>query len=401
MKNMEVKTLAKRLKKMTSQKESNEDTLKNTSAFFIANTMIDGFSGYNQIDVHEKDRELTTFTTPWETFMYDKILFGLMNARETFQRAMDITFVGENDKFIVIYLDDLIVFSKSDDDHLKHLRQTFIKCQSYGLSLNHKKYHFYMQEGKLLGNIVSKEGIKINPQCVEVIEGISLPRNKKEIQSFLGKINFLRRFNPNFAEVVKDLTDMLKRDNEVKLSLEARYSFDQINKALGKAPMLIIPDYSKEILIFSFSYDNTIVVVLLQRNEHNQEQPIAFFSKSLRDCEFKYKIIEKQAYALVKALKTFRVYVLHSKIIAYAPSGTIKEVLNHPYTNGKRGKWIVKIQEYDLEIKPTKFIKVQGLTKLLEESNCKVLGTNQIVEIAEQPSVEFQETDLQQPSIKV
>jgi hypothetical protein len=113
-------------------------------------SMIDGFSGYNQIVVHEKDRELTAFTTPWGTFMYDKIPFGIMNAGATFQRAMDIAFVGERDKFVVIYLDDLTIFSKSDEDHLKHLKKTFIKCKKYGLSLNPKKSHFSMQEGKLL-----------------------------------------------------------------------------------------------------------------------------------------------------------------------------------------------------------------------------------------------------------
>jgi hypothetical protein len=93
-----------------------------------------------------------------------------------------------------------------------------------------------MQEGKLLGHIVSKEGVKIDPQRVEAIKVISLPRNKKDIQYFLGKINFLRRFIPNFAEVVKDLTDMLKKDSEVKWSSEARYSFDHIKKSLGEAP---------------------------------------------------------------------------------------------------------------------------------------------------------------------
>jgi hypothetical protein len=141
-------------------------------------SMIDGFSGYNQIVVHEKDRELTAFNTPWVTFMYDKIPFGLMNAGATFQRAMDITFVGEKDKFIVIYLDDLTIFSKSNDDHLKHLRQTFVKCKKYGLSLNPKKSHFVMQEEKLLGHIVSKEGVKIDPQRVEAIKIINMPRNK-------------------------------------------------------------------------------------------------------------------------------------------------------------------------------------------------------------------------------
>jgi hypothetical protein len=110
-------------------------------------SMIDVFSGYNQIVVHENDREKTVFTTPWGTFMYDKMPFGLMNAGATFQRAMDIAFVGEKDKFVVIYLDDLTIFSNSDAKHLEHLRQTFDKCRKFGLSLNPKKYHFPCKKG--------------------------------------------------------------------------------------------------------------------------------------------------------------------------------------------------------------------------------------------------------------
>jgi hypothetical protein len=179
-------------------------------------SMVDGFSGYNQIVVCESDKEKTTFTTPWGTFMYDKMPFGLMNAGATFQRAMDIAFVGERDKFLVIYLDDLTVFSKSDEDHIIHLKQTFEKCHKYGLSLNPKKSHFAMQEGKLLGHIVSLDGIRIDPKRVEALETLAIPRNVKEIQSFLGKINFLRRFVPNFAEIVKLITDMLRKNSEVK-----------------------------------------------------------------------------------------------------------------------------------------------------------------------------------------
>jgi len=95
--------------------------------------------------------------------MYDKMSFGLMNAGATFQRAMDISFVGEQDKFVVIYYDDLSVFSKSNEDHMIHLKQTFEKCRGFGLSLNPKKSHFAMQEGKLLGHIVSRNGIKRMP----------------------------------------------------------------------------------------------------------------------------------------------------------------------------------------------------------------------------------------------
>jgi hypothetical protein len=107
-------------------------------------SMIDGFSGYNQIYVLPEDRENTTFTTPWGTFMYAKIPFGLMNARETFQRAMDITFVGERDNFLVIYMDEIKIFSKSDKEHGQDLRKVFSKCRRFGLSLNPKKSLFSM-----------------------------------------------------------------------------------------------------------------------------------------------------------------------------------------------------------------------------------------------------------------
>ena len=105
-------------------------------------SMMDGFSGYNQVAVLPKDQKKTAFTTPWGTFMYARMPFGLINAEATFQRAMDIAFVGEQDKFLVVYLDDITVFSKSDTEHIEHLRRTFEKCRRYGLSLNPQKYLF-------------------------------------------------------------------------------------------------------------------------------------------------------------------------------------------------------------------------------------------------------------------
>ena len=117
-------------------------------------SMLDGFSGYNKILVHPQDYEKTAFTTPWGTFMYSKIPFGLMNAGATFQRAMDIAFSEEKDKFVVIYLDDINVFSRSDKKHLHHQERVFLKCMKFGISLNPKKSHFALGEGKLLGHII-------------------------------------------------------------------------------------------------------------------------------------------------------------------------------------------------------------------------------------------------------
>ena len=144
-------------------------------------SFIDGFSGYNQIVVHPDDKENTSFTTPWGTFMYEKMPFVLMNVGATFQREMDIDFIGEKDKFVLIYLDDIIVFSSNHELHLHHLRRTFLKCRRYGISLNPKKSNFALKEGKLLGHIVSVDGVKIDPKRVEAIKNLSLPRSKKDI----------------------------------------------------------------------------------------------------------------------------------------------------------------------------------------------------------------------------
>jgi len=137
---------------------------------------------------------------------------------------MDISFVGEKDKFIFIYLDDMTFFSKTDEYHIKHLRRTFVKCRKFGLSLNPKNSYFSMTKGKILGHRVSKEGVKIDPERVEAIKNVAIPRNIKEIQSFLGRNNFLRRFVPN-CKMVRHITNMLKKTYEVKWNPEATKYF--------------------------------------------------------------------------------------------------------------------------------------------------------------------------------
>jgi hypothetical protein len=365
-------------------------------------SFIDGFSGYNQIAVHPEDREKTAFTTPWGTFMYEKMPFGLMNAGATFQRAMDIAFIGEKDKFVLIYLDDITVFSSSHELHLQHLRKVFLKCRRYGISLNPKKSNFALKEGKLLGHIVSEEGVKIDPKRVEAIRNLSLPRSKKDIQSFLGTINFVRRFIGNFAELTKNITAMLKKDSEIKWTEAAKQSFSDIKEAITSAPVLISPDFSKVFYIFSFASNDTIAAVLLQKNIDDQEQPVAFFSKVLRDAETKYELLEKQAYALVKSLKAFRVYILQAKVIAFVPSSSVKDVLVQPDIDGKRSKWIARLIEFDVEIKPAKLVRGQGLAKLLAEENCRLLDINLMnIDAENVPSVEGKEGEKMQVSAHI
>eukprot|EP00253_Pinus_taeda_P029252 PITA_29252 len=287
-------------------------------------SLLDGFSGFNQILVHPNDQDKTTFTTPWGTFKYVKMPFGLKNAGATFQRAIDIAFSKEIHDFLVIYLDDLTPFSKSDQEHLKHLRKILITCRKYGISLNPKNSLFGLEEGKLLGHIISKDGIRIDPDRIQAILQIPHPRNIKELQTFLEKINFLRRFIPNLAELSRLLNNMLKKDSK--------------------------------------------------KDDQGNERPIAFFSRALRDAPLKYQVMEKQAYALFKAIKDFRIYILYSHVIAYVPSPIVKDILTQENLEGRRGKWIANILEFDT----TKLIKGQGLAKLMSETNFQAFDINQL-----------------------
>jgi transposase InsO family protein len=332
-------------------------------------SMLDGFSGYNQVLLKREDQLKTTFTTPWGTFMYLRMSFGLMNAGATFQRAMDFSFRDLIQKIIEIYQDDLTVVSKDRKDHLSHLRIVFERCRKYGISLNPKKSVFGIDEGKLLGHVASQGGVSIDPERVQSIKDVRPPANRKSLQSFLGKINFIRRFVPNFAERIKPLSALLKKDVAFRWDNKTNKSFEDIKDAISQAPVLINPDFSRDFIIFSFASQDTIAGVLMQKDVDDYEHPVAFMSKVLRDSELNYSITEKQAYALVKSLKHFRNYVGYNKIKAYVPYPAVKDVLSQQDCMGTRGKWVSKIQEYDLEIKPTKIIKGQGLAQMLTESN--------------------------------
>ena len=156
---------------------------------------------------------------------------------------------------------------------------------------------------------------------------------------------------------MKHITNMLRKDNGIKWIVEAKQSFVDIKKDLIEALVLVSPKFRKEFMIFLFASEHTIAGVLLQKNEQNLEQSIAFYNKAPRNSTLKYDIMENQDYSLVKALKESRVYILHSDSIVYVPSAAIKDILTQAEPNGRREKWIATLLEYHLEIKSTKLVK--------------------------------------------
>ena len=158
-----------------------EQILQSVAGFELM-SFLDRFSRYNHIMVHLDDRLKVTFKRKWGTHTYQKIPFGLINAGATFQRAMDIDFRGLINSSVVIYLDDITVYSKNRRNHVNHLKNIFERCRKFEISLNPKKCYFALLEGKLLGFIVSKKGIHIDPDRIQEIENIPLPHNKKTMQ---------------------------------------------------------------------------------------------------------------------------------------------------------------------------------------------------------------------------
>jgi hypothetical protein len=180
----------------------------------------------------------TTFRTNWGTFAYKCMPFGLINAGATFQRAMDVVFRGIINKCVVVYLDDVNVYSKKKEDHIQHLTQIFKRCRKYGISLNPKKTIFGVEEGKLLGHFKSQAGIHIDPKRIRAISHLPLPQNKKAMQSFFGKINLVRKFTPDFTETIKPLQKMIRKDVEIKWDDERKNSFSNIKDAISQALVL-------------------------------------------------------------------------------------------------------------------------------------------------------------------
>eukprot|EP00253_Pinus_taeda_P031324 PITA_31324 len=328
-------------------------------------SFLDGFSGYNQILVHPDDQLKTTFRTKWGTYAYQKMPFGLINAGATFQRAMDITFKGLIKRTVVVYLDDITVFYKERSNHKHDLNQTFQRCKKYGISLNPKKSFFALDQGKLLGFFVSKDGIYIDPDRIKEISEIPFPHNKKSMQSFLGQINFVKRFVPDFSQIILPLQTMIKKNLAFKWGSPEKEAFELIKQSIIDAPSLNTPNFSNHFTLYTSASDLSYAAVLTQINNHNLEAPISFYSSNLQGAELNYFEVEKQAFAVYKAVKHYRPFFLkaHTKVIV--PFSSVMQLLIQRELGEKRANWVTTLQEYDLEIKPTKIVKGQGFCRLL------------------------------------
>eukprot|EP00253_Pinus_taeda_P002734 PITA_02734 len=291
--------------------------------------------------------------------------FGLINAGATFQRAMDIAFKGLINRTVVVYLDDITVSSKERSNHLHDLNQIFQRFKKYGISLNPKKSFFALDQGKLLGFVVSKDGIYIDPDKIKEIYEIPFPHNKKSMQSFLGQINFVKRFVPDFSQIILPLRTMIKKNSVFKWGSPEKEAFELIKQSIINAPALNTPNFSNHFTLYTTASDFPYAAVLTQINNHNLEAPISFYSSNLQGAELNYSKVEKQAFVVYKAVKHYRPFLLkaHTKVIV--PFSSVRQLLIQRELGEKRANWVTTLQEYDLEIKLAKIVRGQGFCRLL------------------------------------
>jgi hypothetical protein len=201
---------------------------------------MDGFSGYNQINIVPEDQHKTSFIRPWGTFAYQRLPFGLKNVGATFQCTMSYAF-HDIKKIVQPYLDDLSSHSMHLFDHPIHLRAIFIRCRFYHIRLNPHKCVFCVESGRLLGFIVSHQGIKVDPLKVEVILNLPPPSTLHQLQSLQGKANFLHRFIPNYTEITHGFTRLLKKGSEFIWDTIANKAFKALKLSLTRASLLFPP----------------------------------------------------------------------------------------------------------------------------------------------------------------
>jgi hypothetical protein len=259
-------------------------------------SFMDGFSGYNQINILPVDQHKTTFICPWGTFSYRKLPFGLKNVGATFQWAMSYAF-HDIKHIIEPYLDDFPAHSTHRRDHIGHLRAIFLRCRFYNIRLNPHKCIFIVESGRLLNFIVSKDGIRVDPLKVKSILALPPPNNLTQLQSLQGKENFLRHFICNYAEITKGFMRLLQKDAPFIWDATAQHSFDDLKHALTNTPLLHPPNYAKDYILYLVASASTIAMVLVQEDDDDTEHVIYYLSKSLSGPELRYSHVEKLALA--------------------------------------------------------------------------------------------------------
>lgn len=272
---------------------------------------IDLIKAYNQTPIFDDDIPKSAITTPFGLVEFPYMTFGLRNAGQTFQRFIDEVLKGLD--FCFGYVDDILVFSRTEDEHLEHLGTVFKRLSVFGVLVNSTKCLFGQKEVTFLGYQVSSAGIQPIPEKVQAIKEFPVPKTVKDLRRFLGMTNFYRRFLPGAARIQASLNMLLsgsktRGSQPVTLTAQHLQDFEECKASLSQATLLAHPDMDAELSIYTDASDTGIGAVLQQR-KGDSWQPLAFFSRKLNSSQSKYSPYDRELLAVYEAIKYFRYMV--------------------------------------------------------------------------------------------
>lgn len=339
------------------------DKLKDARYF----TTLDLASGYHQVLVSPEDRPKTAFSTEFGHFEFKRMPFGLKGAPATFQRLMNQVLLGLQGIQCFVYLDDCVVFGKDRADHFTKLRNVMSRLSEANLRLHPKKCFFLRKEIIYLGHHCGVDGCRPDPDKVKVIDGITPPKSLKELQSFLGIINYYRRFVPNFSRVAIPLVNLTKKGVRFEWTEHCQNALDDLKWILKEKIMLKYPDFTQPFQIYTDASNYALGAVLCQN-----EKPVSFASKTLTATETRYSTIEKELFGVVWAVEHFRPYVYGTRFTVFTDHKPLLGLHKHKDPSSRLLRLYLKLSEFDitLEYKPGNYNQVaDGLSRLPVETN--------------------------------
>ncbi|KAL2228384.1 UNVERIFIED_CONTAM: Retrovirus-related Pol polyprotein from transposon 17.6 [Sesamum indicum] len=291
--------------------------------------------------------------------------FGLKNAGATYQRLVNQMFKGHIGSTMEVYVDDMLVKSKQECDHLANLRTAFDIIRSYGMKLNPSKCTFGVRGGKFLGYMVSERGIEANPEKIKAILQLGSPKSIKEVQQLTGKVASLNRFIARSADRNLPFFKVLRKANNFEWNDECEQALQELKLYLTTSPLLSNPMIRGKLYVYLAVSENTISSALV-REENGKQSPVYYISKMLQGVEKKYIQIEKLALALVTTAWKLRPY-FQSHPIVVLTNHPLKQVMSKSDTSGRMIKWAVELREFDIEFQTRRSIKAQVFADFLVE----------------------------------
>lgn len=322
------------------------DRLK-TAKYF---TKIDLRAAYNLIRIKPGDEWKTAFRTRYGLYEYLVMPFGLTNAPASFQYLINDVLRDYLDNFVIVYLDDILIFSKTHEEHVTHVKQVLKRLEDNSLWAKAEKCEFFQDSVDFLGYIVSDKGISMDPKKVEAIVDWPVPKNVHDIQVFLGFANFYRRFIKSYSKVTSPLTRLLRKGINFEWTTKEQEAFDDLKKRFTTAPILqhFQPDLP---LVLETDASDFAIAGVLSHSIDGKLYPIAFYSRKLNNSELNYEIYDKEMLAIVEAFKHWRAYLEGSpNITVYTDHKNLEYFTTSKVLNRRQARWAELLAQYDFKI---------------------------------------------------